>query len=249
SILSKLHPDLIIHCAGNSSVANSVLEPLADFKNSSLVTFDLLERIRLHSPASRFVFLSSAAVYGDPASLPIKETAPLQPISPYGFHKWQCELICNEFSRVYKLRTSFVRIFSAYGPGLKRQVLWDLQKKLQQSVATPLQGTGEESRDFIHVLDICEAIRILFERAPMEGEGYNLATGTETPIRELARLMISLGPNFGKNPAFDGIVPRGVPRNWRADISKIRALGFKPAVMLADGLRDYLNWCRRLPVG
>jgi nucleoside-diphosphate-sugar epimerase len=91
---------------------------------------------------------------------------------------------------VYGLATASVRIFSAYGPGLRRQVLWDICQKVITQKTLILQGTGQESRDFIHALDIAKAFRVIACDAPMQGEVYNLASGQEVTVRELATLVL-----------------------------------------------------------
>ena len=125
-LVKLLHPDVCIHCAGRASVANSLEDPLADFQAHVEVTFNLLNAMRLEAPRCRVIFLSSAAVYGNPASLPIGEDHDLRPVSPYGFHKLMGEKLCAEFSEVYGVPTAIARIFSAYGAGLRRQVIADL---------------------------------------------------------------------------------------------------------------------------
>jgi UDP-glucose 4-epimerase len=242
-ILKHYEIEACIHCAGRASITESVNDPVPDFYSGVPTTFEILNALRLHRPNSKFVFLSSAAVYGNPASLPISETALVNPISPYGFHKLQCELLCKEFSQVYGLRTTSLRIFSAYGPGLRRQVVWDIFQKAHTAPVLSLQGTGNESRDFIHAEDISGAIMSVVKNGLFEGEVYNVATGREVKISQLAELMMA-SLDIKKGIEFDGIVPAGVPQNWRADISKIQGLGFLPSIALEKGIADFVDWCR-----
>ena len=242
-ILREHPPSICIHCAGRASVPLSVSEPVSDFYTNSVITFELLNAIRLHSPKCKFIFLSSAAVYGNPQSLPISEKQTVAPISPYGFHKLMCEQMCLEFTKVYGLQTASLRIFSAYGPGLRRQVVWDICQKAITQGSLLLQGTGQESRDFIHALDIARALSVVVESAPMTGEVYNLGTGREVKISELATgVLNSLEADF--LPQFDGIVPTGNPLNWQADISRLKSIGFNPTVELERGIKTFVNWCR-----
>lgn len=248
TILQATPPQLLIHCAGRASVGLSVKEPGADFYGNTVLTFELLNALRLFAPQCRFILLSSAAVYGNPVSIPIGESQVTDPISPYGFHKLQCEQLCLEFTRLYQVPTAAVRIFSAYGPGLRRQVLWDICQKAILHDFVLLQGTGEESRDFIHALDIAKALFAISNTAAMEGEAYNLAAGREVSIAELAGLVLeSLG--YGGKLEFDGEVQIGNPLNWKADISKLQALGFAPSVPLEQGVQTFANWCRAELVG
>lgn len=241
-------PDVCIHCAGRASVGQSMSDPRSDFHSGTVLTFEILNSLRLYAPNCRFIFLSSAAVYGNPASLPIKEHHSLAPISPYGFHKRQCEQLCLEFTKIYNLQTAIVRIFSAYGPGLRRQVLWDICQKAIAQDSLQLQGTGAESRDFIHALDIAKALLVVAQSSPMEANIYNLASGKEVAIADLAGLILD-ALEYQNSPIFNNTVPTGTPLNWQADISKLQALGFTPSVPLEKGVKTFANWCRAELVG
>jgi len=190
------------------------------------------------------VFLSSAAVYGNPASIPIDEEGPLRPISPYGFHKLLSEKLAEEFHVVYGLRTCIVRIFSAYGPGLQRQVLWDICQKALSEPVVQLLGTGRETRDFVHASDVARGIRTVLEHASFQSEAYNLATGVETTIQDLASKLLN-ALDVTSSISFDGTVRQGDPMRWQADISRLSKLGFCPRISLAEGTRDYTRWVLR----
>jgi UDP-glucose 4-epimerase len=218
-------------------------DPAADYYSGPVLTFEVLNALRLHAPECRFIFLSSAAVYGNPNIIPVSETQPAAPISPYGFHKWQGELLCREFSQVYGVPTASARIFSAYGPGLRRQVVWDICQKALGGGLLVLQGTGQESRDFVHALDIAQAVETIVSHALMQGEAYNVASGREVTILELATIILkALG--LAHQPQFDSVVPPGTPGNWRADITKLTALGFSQRVALESGLKTCAELCR-----
>jgi len=248
SLLQEHTPDVCIHCAGRASVGLSVTDPLPDFYANTVITFEILNALRLNTPDCRFIFLSSAAVYGNPESLPVSESQSVAPLSPYGFHKLQSEQLCLEFTKVYGLPTASMRIFSAYGPGLRRQVLWDICQKAITQRAVTLQGTGQESRDFIHALDIAKALMVVADSAPMQGEVYNLASGREITISELANIVLDT-LEYDNALQFDGIVPIGTPLNWRADISKLALLRFTTSVPLERGVKTFVNWCQAELVG
>jgi UDP-glucose 4-epimerase len=246
-LLTQVRPQICIHAAGAASVGASLDHPEEDFRSGPVLTFALLDAIRKAAPHCRLTFLSSAAVYGNPATLPVRETQSASPISPYGFHKLQCELICSEFSSIFGLQTAVIRIFSAFGNGLRRQILWDICRQLAAGKAPLLRGTGTETRDFIHVHDVAAGALLVAERGNAKGDIYNLAYGQETSIHRLASLATAA---FGKNvvPCFDGTVPAGDPLCWCADIAKIRALGFAPAVTLEAGIASYVEWMRQQTV-
>lgn len=242
-LIADVGPSLCIHCAGRASVNLSIENPLEDYYSGPVLVIELLETLRKNAPACRMIHLSSAAVYGNPVSLPVKEDMPTAPISPYGFHKLHAEQICSEFSRVFGLLTTSVRIFSAYGPGLRRQVLWDMCCKLFFEDKLLLQGSGLESRDFIHVHDVARAIEVVSQKAPMAGEVYNVASGQETTIAKLSKLVLSAFDS-SLSPEFNGLVPKGVPYNWCADITKLSELGFVPAIPLERGVPAFVQWCK-----
>ncbi|MDM9580638.1 MULTISPECIES: SDR family oxidoreductase [unclassified Nostoc] len=241
NLLKEYSPKVCIHCAGRASVGLSIVEPDIDFQSNTALTFAILNALRINAPRCRFIFLSSAAIYGNPESLPIGETQRCNPISPYGFHKLQSEQLCLEFSKVYDLPTASVRIFSAYGPGLRRQVLWDICRQAIYQPLVKLQGTGKESRDFIHVLDIAKALLVVATSAPMQGETYNFASGREVTISELAE-MVFKSLDYKGSVEFDGIVPVGTPINWQADVTKLGSLGITDFLSLERGVRVYANW-------
>lgn len=247
-IIQKYPPDLCVHCAGRAAVGLSVEDPKSDFMANASMTFHLLDTLRVHAHNCRMIYLSSAAVYGNPTALPVSENQPISPISPYGFHKLMSEQLCQEFSKIYNLQTASLRIFSAYGPGLRRQVLWDICQQLILYNTLHLKGTGQESRDFIHGLDVAKAIKSIALNAPMNGEVYNVGTGREITIRELSKKVVH-ALDLDITPEFDQVEPIGIPLNWQADISQLQSLGFQDSVTLDQGLKTFVYWCRAELVG
>jgi UDP-glucose 4-epimerase len=242
--LSNWRPDAILHCAGRASVPGAAEDPASDFHDGPELTFSLLSSLRTVKLDCAFVLFSSAAVYGNPQHLPASETAPVVPISAYGFHKWQSEIICQEHANLWGMRTASVRIFSAYGPGLRRQVMWDIVYKALTQSAIRLQGTGQESRDFIHIQDIARGVNAVLDHAPMKGEIYNLASGREMKIKDLADL-IHKQLDCSSSIVFSGELPPGTPRNWRADMSLLKRFGFQTSIDLEKGIASFVDWAQR----
>jgi UDP-glucose 4-epimerase len=214
-----------------------MLDPLGDFYAHAALTASVLETLRSCSPATRYVLLSSASVYGSPKLLPIRENSEIAPVSPYGYHKRMEELLSEEYAKIYGLKTAVLRIFSAYGDGLHRQVVWDIVRKMMSVSDDPLvlMGTGNESRDFIYGADVAYAAEAVCLRGAMNGECYNAAGGIETSIQRLAQ-MIADRVDFSSAIQFDGKPPPGYATNWHADITRIRQLGFAPRISLEEGL-------------
>jgi UDP-glucose 4-epimerase len=241
ALVRRWQPDVLVHAAGSASVPVSLEDPLGDFSSSAVVLFNVLEAVRRYAPACRLVFLSSAAVYGNPHHLPIAENHPLTPISPYGFHKVLCETITQEFNAIYGVKTCSVRIFSAYGNGLRRQVLWDICRKALSGSMVELFGTGHETRDFIHVTDVARAIGAIAEAARFEGELYNVACGREVAIRDLAQRLIKALSRDCKL-RFSGMIREGDPQRWCADVTQLSLLGFRPSIAIEQGVASYARW-------
>jgi UDP-glucose 4-epimerase len=121
--------DVCINCSGAASVPDSIIHPQRDFELNVNNVFKLLDAIRKQQPSCKFINLSSAAVYGNPAVLPVKEDAALLPVSPYGLHKQMAESVLREFYTQFNISTLSLRIFSVYGPGLQKTTfLGSLQK-------------------------------------------------------------------------------------------------------------------------
>jgi dTDP-glucose 4,6-dehydratase/UDP-glucose 4-epimerase len=244
TLFAKEQFDACINASGNGSVPLSIKDPLFDFMANCSETISLLEAIKTQNQDCKLIHFSSAAVYGSPQYLPINEKTTLLPLSPYGWHKLMSEQLCNEYSNLYGLSITIVRPFSVYGPGLRKQLLWDIFQRSTESDDIELWGTGNESRDFIYITDLLKALVIIFIKAPMKAEVYNLASGVETTIQSVAtELCFLLKQNL--EIRFNGVVRRGDPLNWKADISKLKELGFEPEVSLKDGVKRYVEWVSR----
>ncbi|MGE0395420.1 MAG: NAD-dependent epimerase/dehydratase family protein [Kofleriaceae bacterium] len=235
--------DLLVHCAGGSSVGASVAAPLDDFAKTVPPFAMLLEHVRTRSNGARVVLLSSAAVYGDAAELPIAETATLAPISPYGVHKRLCEELCASYGRTFGVASIVLRLFSVYGPGLRKQLLWDAAQKANRGDLA-FAGTGQETRDWLHIDDAASLVIAAASHASRDVPILNGATGVSVTVREIVeRLFDALG---SAAPTFSGTRRSGDPQHYRADITRARSLGWAPKVDVARGVSDYAAWFRGL---
>lgn len=236
--------DYIVNAAGSGNVGFSVTHPLGDFESNCFEPAKVLDAIRLTASKSVYLHISSAAVYGNPATIPVKEEHAIQPLSPYGWHKYMSELLCREYFQLYGIRSCIVRPFSVYGPGLKKQLFWDIYHKAADKPSIELFGTGNESRDFIYIDDLVAAMDILLDKAALEAECYNVANGIETTIKQAAQLFVGHFPQ-AVAVSFNGRTKSGDPLNWQGDISKLKALGFKPRVTIEEGLKLTYDWIER----
>jgi UDP-glucose 4-epimerase len=240
-LLREFKPTLVLHSAGASSISGSMKDPYGDYQSNVQVTAFVLECMRTEVPQSMCVLLSSAAVYGNPDSLPVSEKMPWNPISPYGYHKLMCELLAQEFSIIYGIPIAVVRVFSAYGERLQRQVIFDLCTKLTtpDDRIVEVYGTGNETRDFIHAIDVARAIECI--HASRATGVFNVASGAQTTIAELVQM---IRKNFKSTKAvhYTGSVRQGDPLCWQGEIRKIASLGFQQTVPLDKGIHDYCQW-------
>ena len=238
--------DAVLHLAGGAAVGQSLSDPLRDFQRLAPGIVRLMPYVRSRHPQARFYLFSSAAVYGNPPSLPVSETMPVRPISPYGIHKAVAESILEHYSRIFGIGVTVFRIFSAYGPGLEKQLMWDVCRKAQRASMEGKQkiglfGTGNESRDFIYIDDLCRAVFSVMAAAHAQFEVLNVSSGVETTVAHVARRLVDLlHPSI--EIEFTGEVPEGDPLCWRADITRLAATGFQPEIEIDEGLRRVAFW-------
>ena len=230
----------VIHCAGSGAVSLAYQQPLEDYHRSVTSVLAGLEFVRTtQTKETRFVLASSAAVYGN-QNTELTENSILKPISPYGLHKQAAENICAEYSQYFGVKSSLVRLFSVYGAGLQKQLLWDAANKFKIANCS-FFGTGNEKRDWIHVDD---AARLLSEAALKDQSDFEIYNGcnyqasTSEVLTVLAKSMrVDLTPRFNNeehigNPKFL------IGNNEKA----VKLLNWTPAISLQDGLASYAQW-------
>ncbi len=237
--------DLCINCSGAADVNSSFREPVKDFKGNTLNVISILEAIRTHNPKCKFLTISSAAVYGNPPALPISSLCVPNPISPYGFHKSMAEEICKEYYKLWEIQTCCIRVFSTYGPGLKKQLLWDLYNKFASGETVKLWGTGNETRDFIYITDLVRAIEITIHNSNFHADIINIANGEQTSISRVSEVFAKEFGADAPSIVFSGIERTGDPLNWEAAIPELRKWGYRPKVSIEEGIRNYIQWAKK----
>jgi UDP-glucose 4-epimerase len=237
-------PDTIFHLAGGSSVGAAIANPQEDFMRTVVSTSGLLEWVRQQAPAARIVAVSSAAVYGAGRDGAIDEETRLVPFSPYGYHKLMMETLCRSYAANFGLRIALPRLFSVYGPELKKQLLWDLCCKVAAGGRVELGGTGNEMRDWTEVHDVARALEQIAGLASEEAPVLNIATGVATPIREIAAIAALHWQENGNpgNIFFTGQPRPGDPFSLVANISRMREHGIECAIPVSEGVAKYVDW-------
>ena len=235
--------DVCINASGSASVGYSLEDPVNDFNLNTVNVYSLLAGIKDNCPECKFVTMSSAAVYGNVTELPIKEEFKKEPLSPYGWHKLYSEQIIKEFANYFKIKTLGLRIFSVYGPGLNKQLFYDLYNKCKEAKSLELFGTGEESRDFIYIDDFINALDLCLNKMDFNGESINVGVGKEYIISDVARIFSSyVDEQIEVN--FNGEFRKGDPQNWQADISKLNQVGFQQSIGIKEGLKKTVEYYR-----
>lgn len=240
--LETHRPATIFHLSGFASVPASVREPLRDYDRNARATLYLLDAVRQASPQTRLVFTSSAAIYGEGSGRPFHEDDPAAPMAPYAVSKLAAEGYVDLYARIYGLRTATARLFPNFGPRLRAHVVYDLMVKIRDNPRQiAIEGDGAQVRDFVYVSNTIDALRLIAEKAPLQGEAYNVGAGEPVTVTRLAEL---IGERMGASPrlTYTSAVAPGVSRSWIADSSRLAALGHVPRVGLAEGLTKTVEW-------
>ena len=187
AIFTGVQPDVILHCAGSANVGASVVNPMADLDGNLHSLYQLLLALKSfekdrRSFSSRVQESTAIRDSFRCASQTLRRRCP-----PMGCTSTWRRKLCEYYNRIHGYRIRSIRIFSAYGNGLRKQLLWDIYQKYQNTGRIELFGTGEETRDFIHVSDIVRAIELILAYDGPENV-INVANGEEVSIRELAEI-------------------------------------------------------------
>ena len=231
--------EVVFHLAAITSVPYSVEYPDVTREVNVDGTRKLLEEC-LSAGVERFIYVSSCAVYGEPEYLPIDEEHPARPVSPYAESKLEAERLCREFQKAYGLKTTIVRPFNVYGPRMKGGryggVIARFIERLRLNKPPIIYGDGTQTRDFVHVWDIVNALMLMLNNQKAIGETFNVASGVATSIDELAKLVMELSGVDGLKPLYRPAREGDIKHSY-ADISKAKAkLGYEPKISLKEGV-------------
>ena len=233
--------DCIVHCAGGSSVGDSVVAPLEEFEKTVNSASNILEYARVSQTEAKLVFPSSAAVYGEKDDAPIQESDSLTPVSPYGFYKKMTEELCESYCRNFNLSVSVIRFFSIHGNGLKKQLLWDACTKLSAGdKEVAFFGTGRETRDWLHIEDAVALIYVMSQT----GERYTIVNGGSGKRSTVLDILLQLKKILGipAEIVMNGSQKVGDPLHYWADIQRLRQWDWCSQKSLENGLEEYVSW-------
>jgi len=233
--------DLVVHCGGGSSVGFSVENPYIDFKRTVDSTLEVLEFLRLYNNDAYLIYPSSPAVHGECKDIKIKESMRGDPVSPYGYHKRMAEDLCRSYSKKYNLKIGVIRLFSVYGIGQEKQLLWDAYQKITKTKNIKFWGVGNETRDFIHINDVVDIMNKLY----ILNKSFTIVnggSGERYTINEVVR-MIGCIVSPKANISFNNQADVGNPKHYWADTVKVKKIFKKDFIKFKDGLHEYINWC------
>ena len=240
ALFRETSPSHCLHLAGPGSIEASYTDPESLVLRVGESTRSLLDSLVGAKASASLLLVSSAAVYGLPPCGAVLEDAPLSPISPYGEAKLLQEQLVEEYVSRYSLEASIARVFSTYGPGLRKLAVWDITRRALRQDRT-LRGSGSESRDYLHAIDVAASLERILLAAQPTLRILNVASGQETQITHLARSIYRV-LGIDASPRHTGVADRGKPVRLVADIGQLRALGFSPSIDLERGLEETVQW-------
>jgi UDP-glucose 4-epimerase len=235
----------VFHLAASVGNKRSIEHPLEDSAINVLGTINLLEAA-CRAEVRKFIFSSSAGIFGELKTIPIDEDHPTNPDTPYGASKLCAEKLCLAYHRLYGLEAICLRYFNVYGTNQRYDAYGNVipifVKRVISEEPIVIFGDGEQTRDFVNVRDVARA-NYLAAMADGVSGAFNIASGTYVTIRDLAR---SISEASGVAPCVEYAEPRpGDVRHSLANIAAARdALGYRPGTALETGLREYITWAK-----
>jgi len=241
--------EVVFHLAASVGNTRSIEHPIEDSEVNVLGTLRVLEAAR-HAGARKVVFSSSAGIFGELKTVPIREDHPAEPDSPYGASKLGAEKLCLAYAKLYPLECVCLRYFNVYGVNQRYDAYGNVipifAHRALRGQPVFIYGDGEQTRDFVNVRDVAQANYRAGLSRGVSG-AFNIASGTSITINALADLI-------GRAGDLPIAVRHGPPRQGDvrqslADVSAARtAFGFNPSVTLEDGLHEYMAWARHAGV-
>jgi UDP-glucose 4-epimerase len=248
-IVNKLVKDVdaVIHTAAQLNIKRSLENPILDADINIMGTLNLLDAARKNKNISKFVYLSSSVVYGNPEYLPIDENHPLNPVSAYGLSKLTGEKYCFLFNKVFGLPIVCVRPFNIYGSREDPKssyvsIVCKFTDMVRNNKPLIIYGDGKQMRDLVHVKDVASFIEIVLEKPETAGVVYNLGSGKPVTVLEIAKLVLKMNGKDEKGNIIYEKQEKGKIEHSYADIKKSVKIGYKPKITLDKGINEIINF-------
>jgi UDP-glucose 4-epimerase len=236
--------DALFHEAAALSWANS-RENLLHLNQVNVNGTLTLLKACLDSNIKRFIYASSAAIYGETDIQPQHEDLTPKPISPYGVSKYSAEQYVQMFQKLYGLETVCLRYFNVYGPrqthGPYSGVITNFINRISKNEPPIIYGNGEQTRDFVNIKDVINANTLALAKKGAVGEVFNIGTGVATRIKELAEILQQIMNKPDIKPIYADSRPADIQHSC-ANINKAKKiLGYEPKIPLRKGLVELVK--------
>jgi len=233
--------DVIFHLAAYINVDESIANPTKYLENNTLATQRLLEKVKRDCPTARFIYASSAEVYGTAATPKMDENHPLDPLSPYAVSKLGAEQICKVYAQIYEMPITVIRNFNTFGEhqrgGIYGGVIAKFTKLAKAGEDLPVYGSGEQMRDFMYISQAVAGYILTMEQKNMPLI-INFGSGMPIKIIDIANFIAN---KFGVKVYHDKSRPNEIMR-LEADISRAMHYGYKVETNFWENLENYLEY-------
>lgn len=245
-LIDQYNFDTVFHLAAIADVQYSIDNPVKSHQVNFDSTLELIETLRYKKGMKRFVFASSAAVYGNKPNLPCRETDPVNPISQYGVDKYASERTVLNASLLYNVPSTAFRFFNVYGLRQNASSPYSgvisifMDRILNNKGTITIYGDGEQSRDFIYVKDLVKAVLNIISKNKSIGKVYNIGSGIQTTLNRLLDVIQKLS---GKQVDIHYEPERkGDIRHSLASIDKLIELGYNAKMRdISEGLKAFME--------
>ena len=243
-IIRNCRPDSCVHLAAKISVPESILDPYSTMSVNVTGTLNVLEACKCNS-VKRFVFASSAAVYGHVNTLPIPENTELKPISPYGASKVGAEEIISAYANLHLFDSIIsLRFFNVFGVGQSDEyagVISKFKERIQEGSSPVIFGDGNQQRDFVSVGDVVNSVAVALNPPKGVTQGtFNIATGVPTTISDLAKIMTRIMGKPALNPIYKKAAEGDIRLSYADTTKTSNVLNFIAKRDLENGLKEFM---------
>lgn len=245
------HSDVIVHFAAESHVARSIFDNAIFFETDVLGTQVVANAaVRSYESVERFIHISTSEVYGTAAQVPMSEEHPLNPTNPYASAKTGADRLVNSYWLTYDVPAIIVRPFNTYGPNqhLEKVIPRFITSTLLDEPLT-IHGSGENTRDWLYVNDLCQALDIVMhtDLAKVKGQVINLGTGVDTSVNDIAKMVLDKLGKPTSSMTYMSDRPGQIQRHISSTAKAWKVLGWKAVTDLDHGLDKTIQWYKENP--